>query len=71
MPSTTQKQREYRQSLKDRGYRRLDIQISPALFEKLRPHLSPHYGEPYAGAALVVFLEKLMNSGTLGTNKKT
>ena len=65
MPSTAEKQRDYRKSLKSRGYKRLDIQISPKLFKQLRPHLG-RYGDSHTGVQLVLFLEKLMKEWETG-----
>lgn len=56
--ANAQYQREYRASLKRQGYKRLDVQISPRLWAKLRPWLGPHaYTHP--GSSLVEFLESL------------
>ena len=56
--ASAQYQRERRAMLKRRGYKRLDIEISPQLWAKLKPHLSSD-AECYPGAALVEFLENL------------
>jgi len=59
MNMQTQRQRQRRQRLKNIGYKRLDVYISPKLFKQLRPHLG-RYGDSHTGASLVKFLEGLM-----------
>jgi hypothetical protein len=58
MPTRAERQRQYRESLRRQGYKRLDIWISPALFTKLRPHIG-RYGDSHPAASLVDFLEEL------------
>lgn len=47
--------------MKQRGYKRLDIEISPELWAKLEPHLREYgdYQGSHPGAALVALLESL------------
>lgn len=61
LPTRAERQRERRRRMRERGYRRLDIEISPHLWAKLEPHLRDYgnYQGTHPGAALVALLENL------------
>lgn len=54
-------QRKYRQKLKDEGFMRVEIFISPELWAKMRPYLDQYkgYGGLQPGRAIVDFLSDL------------
>jgi hypothetical protein len=55
----TQMQRERRRYYREKGYKRLDIMLSPDLFKKLQPHLEPYAQGTHYGYALVRLLGDL------------
>ena len=59
MPTRAERQRDWRDSMRRQGYRRLDIWISPKLWAKLEPHLDPRFRDSHPGASLVDFLDTL------------
>lgn len=58
LPTRAERQREYRESMRRLGYKRLDVWISPKLWAKLEPHLG-QFKNTHPGASLVEFLEEL------------
>lgn len=52
LPTQTQRQKSRRESLRTKGYRRLDITIEPELFDQLQPYLKPYGGDTHPGYAV-------------------
>lgn len=55
----TQNQRQYRNRLRENGYVRLEINIPPELFEKLKPHLQHYHNGEFTGKAIVNLLNEI------------
>ena len=56
LPTQTERQRQRRESLRKKGYRRLDVYIEPKLFKRLLPYIQQYGGETHPGYALVAWL---------------
>lgn len=55
----TENQRKYRKRLSECGYVRLEINIPPELFTKLKPHLRHYYNGAFTGKAIVNLLSEI------------
>jgi len=61
LPTQAERQRQRREWLRKRGYRRLDIEIDPKLFSRLLQEIRPYGGEMHPGAALVAWLDDVLD----------
>lgn len=55
----TKNQQCYRKRLRDSGYVRLEINIPPELFARLKPHLRYYNNGAYTGKAIVNLLSDI------------
>lgn len=55
----TQNQRDYRKRLKKAGYIRLEINIPPDVFAKLKPYLRHYRNGAFTGKAIVNLLSEI------------
>lgn len=55
----TQAQKDYRKRLKEAGYIRLEINIPPELFKRLKPHLKHYHNGAFTGKAIVNLLNQI------------
>jgi hypothetical protein len=58
--TSAQYQRERREHNRQRGVRRLDIEINPKLMERLQRELAEYGAYTHPGAALVQWLEEVL-----------
>lgn len=69
MPTPRERQQAYREHLRSRGYRRLDIVLDPKVYAKLRPFLAEYDKEgSHPGFAVVRLLEDCAKSWTEPTS---
>lgn len=64
-------QKNRRRYLRESGGKRLDLWLSPDLWKKLKPHLTPYGGDTHPGHGMVLFLESLMRDIPETTGNKS
>lgn len=55
----TDNQRNYRKRLREDGYTRLEINIPPEVFAKIKPHLRHYRNGAFTGKAIVNLLNEI------------
>ncbi|MGZ8954885.1 MAG: hypothetical protein ACXW0Q_09430 [Methylovulum sp.] len=57
LPTQTERQKNRREGLRKKGYRRLDITLDPELFARLQPYIAAYGGDAHPGLGLVELLK--------------